>query len=162
MIDAALCPRLAVDEASHLGGRLSRRPIYSSRLEFTTAAARVLRQRAEGLRALVLDFGAYGCVFASALLEAQPLPQLSCVELHNAEAQHVAALRSLPRLREVCLSRRINGPGGRFAAAVRLAPALPQPRELLRAASQLVLWAGWHTKHTNSILPATAAAVAVQ
>jgi hypothetical protein len=63
------------------------------------------------LRRLDLDFDAYGCCFASQLLRQQRLPQLHTVALQNAEAQHAALLRALPRLRDVSLSRLINGPG---------------------------------------------------
>lgn len=47
LVDAALCPHLRVDEASHLaGGRLTGTPVYGSQLEFTAAATRALERRA--------------------------------------------------------------------------------------------------------------------
>lgn len=67
---------------------------------------------AGGLATLELDFDAHGCVFASRLLEGQPLPLLRTAALQNVEAQHLAVLHTLPRLRELSLSRHINGPGG--------------------------------------------------
>lgn len=112
LVDGALSPCFSIHLATHLGGRLGRGTVYPSRLDFTTAAARLLARRAAGLACLEVDFDAYGCVFAAQLLEAQPLPLLASVALQNVEAQHVAALRPLPRLRDVCLSRHINGPGG--------------------------------------------------
>ncbi|PRW56705.1 Ras-related RAB1BV [Chlorella sorokiniana] len=109
LVDGALSPSFAIHVASHLGGRLGARPIYGSRLDFQTAAARLLARRADGLTRLELDFDAHGCVFASRLLEGQPLPLLRSAELQNVEAQHLAVLRTLPRLRELSLSRHVNG-----------------------------------------------------
>ncbi|KAL4443658.1 hypothetical protein ABPG75_011395 [Micractinium tetrahymenae] len=113
LVDSALCPSFYLDDAAHLAGRRPRgAAIYASRSDFLAAAARVLQQRAGGLDTLLLDFDAYGCIAASHLLEQQPLPRLRSIELRNAEAQHVAALRALrlPRLCRVALTRHINGP----------------------------------------------------
>lgn len=68
---------------------------------------------------LELDFDAHGCVFASRLLEGQPLPLLRTLELQNVEAQHLAALLTLPRLRHLSLSRHINGPGTELGDGLR-------------------------------------------
>ena len=48
LVDGVLSTKFKIGGASHLGGRLSSKCIYSSQLEFTAAAARVMKQRAGG------------------------------------------------------------------------------------------------------------------
>ena len=48
LVDGVLATQFKIGGASHLGGRLSSICIYSSQLEFTAAAARVMKQRAGG------------------------------------------------------------------------------------------------------------------
>ncbi|KAI7838622.1 hypothetical protein COHA_007591 [Chlorella ohadii] len=124
LVDSILSPDFALHVASHLGGRLGARPVYCSQLDFQNAAARLLARRAGGLTQLELDFDAHGCVFASRLLEGQPLPLLRTLELQNVEAQHLAALHTLPRLRHLSLSRHINGPVSAGPAAELLVAQL--------------------------------------
>lgn len=90
---------------------------------FKQAAAALLARCAPCLRRLALDFDAYGCVFAAALLERQHLPLLADVSLLSAEAHHVALLRTLPRLCAVSLARR-GGPAGGSPAAESLVAQL--------------------------------------
>jgi hypothetical protein len=48
LVDGVLSTQFKLGGASHLGGWLSSKCIYSSQLEFTAAAARAMKQRAGG------------------------------------------------------------------------------------------------------------------
>lgn len=120
LIDAALAPTLTI-----LGSGHAAYPAGSQET-FKAAAATMLCRRAACLTSLQLDFDAYGCVFATQLLEQQPLPQLRSVALLNCEAQHAAALRTLPRLQDVTLCRRtaVGAPASAGPAAELLVAQL--------------------------------------